>query len=159
MQCPDERIFQEKTIAMPFAFHYQASGFRVKNRKQLISWLLTAAFLEHKEVEHIDFIFCDDDFLFELNSRFLKHRTLTDILTFDQSTRHRLKAEIYISIDRVKENAVMYTTPFRVELRRVMIHGLLHCMGYKDKNVKEQKKMRRKEDEYLKLYGEEFPDS
>lgn len=141
---------------MPFSFHYQTKGFRVRKKKQMADWLLTAAFLERKEIEHIDFVFCDDAFLLDLNKKFLHHQTLTDIITFDESTKHRLMAEIYISVERVKENAATYEVSFAEELRRVMIHGLLHCMGYGDKSEKEKKKMRKKEEEYLALFREEF---
>lgn len=141
---------------MPVSFHYQSGSFRVKKRKLLIDWLLTAAFMEHKEVEHISFVFCDDDYLLSLNREFLNHKTLTDIITFDESTRNLLQAEIYISIDRVKENAAAFAATFDEELRRVMIHGVLHCMGYSDKNEKDKQKMGKKEDQYLKLYREEF---
>jgi rRNA maturation RNase YbeY len=141
---------------MPFSFHYQTRGFRVKNKKQMADWLLTAAFLEQKEIEHIDFVFCDDAYLLELNKKFLHHRTLTDIITFDESTKQSLMAEIYISTERVRENAATYGVSFSEELRRVMIHGLLHCMGYGDKTEKEKRKMRRKEEEYLALFREAF---
>lgn len=141
---------------MPFSFHYQIKSFRVKGKKLMADWLLTAAFLEHKEIEHIDFVFCDDAFLLELNKKFLHHRTLTDIITFDESTKHLLMAEIYISTERVKENAATYNVSFFEELRRVMIHGLLHCMGYGDKTEREKKKMRKKEEEYLALFREAF---
>lgn len=141
---------------MPVTFQYQTRGFRVRNQKQLANWLLTAAFLEHKEIERIDYVFCDDAFLLSLNKQFLHHHTLTDIITFDESTKHLLMAEIYISVERVKDNAAAYGVSFNEELLRVMIHGMLHCMGYNDKSEKDKKKMRRKENEYLKLFGEEF---
>ena len=136
---------------MPVSFQYQVSSFKVKNQKLLINWFLTVAFLENKEIEKIDFVFCNDEFLLTLNQKFLKHKTLTDILTFDDSTKRKISAEIYVSIPRVKENATYFKVGFIDELHRVMIHGLLHCCGYKDKHEKERNRIRRKEDEYLQL--------
>lgn len=97
----------------------------------------------------INYIFCDDSYLLEKNQIFLKHNTLTDIITFDYSEKKVLNADIFISIDRVKENAINFVVPFDSELRRVMIHGILHLIGYKDKTDKEKVQMREKEDFYL----------
>jgi probable rRNA maturation factor len=136
---------------MPVSFQYQIFSFKIKNQKHLVNWFLTVAFLENKEIEKIDFVFCNDEFLVKLNEKFLKHKTLTDILTFDDSTKRQINAEVYISIPRVKENATYFKVGFIDELYRVMIHGLLHCCGYRDKSEKEKKLIRRKEDEYLQL--------
>ena len=97
----------------------------------------------------INYIFCDDSYLLEKNQIFLKHNTLTDIITFDYSEKKVLNADIFISINRVKENAINFVVPFDSELRRVMIHGILHLIGYKDKTDKEKVQMREKEDFYL----------
>src|SRR5258706_11540372 len=144
---------------MPVSFHYQIPHFRLKNKKQITEWILLVAFLEKREIERIDFNFCSDEFLFELNKKFLSHKTYTDILTFDYSEGIKVIAEIYISIPRVKENAATFSnvsnfgkgSSFDIELRRVILHGVLHCFCYSDKSDREKKLIRRKEDEYLKL--------
>ena len=139
---------------MPVSFDYQVSSFLLKRKKQLVNWILLVAYVEKKEIEKIDFVFCSDEFLLELNRKFLSHKTYTDILTFDYSEGNEIMAEIYISIDRVKENALKLKVSFEEELHRVMIHGVLHCFGYEDKKKASQKKIRRKEDEYLRLLAE-----
>ena len=102
-------------------------------------------------MKDLSFIFCDDMELLNKNSKYLNHDTLTDILTFDYSENNNISGDIYISIDRVKENAKTYKVTFENELDRVMIHGVLHLLGYKDKSKKDQKAMREKEDFYLSL--------
>ena len=136
---------------MPIAFYYQVPSFKVRNKKQIREWILTVAFIEKKEIEKIDYIFCDDEFLLGLNTKFLHHKTLTDIITFDDSSDDVISAEIYISIPRVKENAAIFETSLQRELYRVMIHGVLHCMGHRDKSKKDQQKMRRLEEKYLRM--------
>lgn len=137
---------------MPISFSYQISSFKIKKKKQVSDWILLVAYLQNKGIEKIEYIFCDDDYLLQLNKKYLSHQTLTDIITFNYNKqKESIVAEIYISIERVKENAVNFKISFEEELHRVIIHGLLHCFGYNDKKNAEQKRMRRKEDEYLKL--------
>lgn len=100
-------------------------------------------------LKELDYVFCDDAFLLDINQRFLQHDELTDIITFDLSEGEGVKGEIYISVDRVRENALSFGVRFGEEMRRVMIHGALHLCGYKDKTSAERKVMRAKEDEYL----------
>ena len=102
-------------------------------------------------MKDLSFVFCDDMDLLDKNSKYLNLDTLTDILTFDYSENNNISGDIYISIDRVKENAKTYKVTFENELDRVMIHGVLHLLGYKDESEKEQKIMREKEDLYLFL--------
>jgi len=139
---------------MPVSFHFQNFSEKIKNKKRLVDWLLAVAFIEQRRIEKIDFVFCDDQFLLSLNKKFLHHKTLTDIITFDYSERDKLIAEIYISTEHVKENSTYFNVRYEDELHRVMIHGVLHCIGYSDKTEKDKNKMRRKEDEYLKLLRE-----
>jgi rRNA maturation RNase YbeY len=139
---------------MPVSFHYQVPSFRVKNKKKIIDWILLIAFLEKKEIEKVDFVFCDDAYLLHLNKNFLSHATLTDIITFDYSGKRIITAEIYISIERVKENKTNFEVSFEEELHRVMIHGVLHCFGYGDKTAAESRRMRREENRCLKLLNE-----
>ena len=100
----------------------------------------------------LNYIFCTDEYLREINIQFLKHKTYTDIITFNYNpSKTEIEGEIYISIDRVRENADTYKTDFLTELNRVMIHGVLHLLGYNDKNKSEKRAMREKEDSYLSL--------
>ena len=102
-------------------------------------------------VKDLNFIFCDDEFLFEINNTYLRRDSLTDIITFDYSNKNNISGDIFISIDRVKANALSFNESFEDELKRVIIHGVLHLLGYKDKSKKEKKIMREKEDFYLSL--------
>lgn len=139
---------------MPVSFHYQIAPFKLKNIRRINDWILLVCYLEKKEIEEIRYVFCDDEYLLQLNQTFLSHNTFTDILTFDYSTKKSIAAEIYISIERVKENAALLNNLFNQELLRVIIHGVLHCIGYGDKNSQLQKEMRQKENKYLKLFEE-----
>ena len=139
---------------MAVSFHYQIPSFKIKNKKRIADWILLIAFLEKKEIEKVDFIFCNDEFLWKLNKEFLSHKTYTDVITFDYSEANKTIAEIYISVDRVTENAASLNFSFEKELHRVMIHGVLHCFGYSDKNDRDRKTMRRKEEECLRLLEE-----
>jgi len=140
---------------MRISFHYQVPSFRIKNKKRLTDWILLVAFLEKKEIEKVDIIFCNDEFLLRLNKKFLSHKNYTDVLTFNYSEKKKsITAEIYCSIDRVKENAKFFNVSFEEELNRVIIHGILHCMDYHDKNAHDRRKMRKKEDECLRILAE-----
>jgi rRNA maturation RNase YbeY len=123
--------------------------FTLKNKKIVTQWILETIKNEKKECGKIAYIFCSDNYLLDLNQRFLKHNTYTDIITFDYSEGKILNGEIYISIDRVKENAQNFEVDFETELLRVIIHGALHLAGYKDKTKEQKEKMRKKEDQYL----------
>jgi len=139
---------------MPLSFNYQWRSYRLKNKRRITDWILAAAYIEKKEIERLNYVFCTDEYLLRLNREFLSHDTYTDILTFNYSGTKKIEAEIFISMDRVKENAKNLNISFDDELHRVMIHGVLHCMGYTDKSAREQKKMRKKEDECLRLLAE-----
>jgi len=113
------------------------------------SWILNCVKKEHKSILKIDFIFCPDNYLKKLNKKHLEHNTLTDVITLDYSTNEYLLGDVFISIDRVKENAQKYKTTLENELSRVMIHGVLHLIGYKDKSNEQKKIMRTKENKHL----------
>lgn len=101
----------------------------------------------------LQYIFCSDDYLLQINRQFLHHDYYTDIITFDLTEEsHPINAEIYISVDRVRDNAREFGNSLRTELHRVIFHGSLHLCGYKDKNPREQELMRQMEEKYLKLY-------
>jgi rRNA maturation RNase YbeY len=97
-------------------------------------------------------MFCSDGYLLEINLKYLKHNTYTDIITFNLSDSLTIEGEVYVSIDRVEENALRFKNSFETELLRVVIHGALHLCGYKDKTKTEKSMMRQKEDEYIRLY-------
>lgn len=115
-------------------------------------WLNQVISNEAKEEGDITYIFCDDDYLLEKNIRFLNHNTLTDVITFDYCEGNSVSGDIFISIERVKENSEVFKVDFLTELNRVMVHGLLHLLSYKDKTERESNLMRKKENYYLSKY-------
>ena len=127
------------------------TDFEIADKSILKKWIKKVVKKEGSAIAELNFIFCDDEYLLEKNKTFLKHDTLTDIITFDYSEKNTLTGDVYISIERVKENAQNYEVSFKNELHRVIIHGVLHLLGYKDKNEKHQKEMKEKEDFYLSL--------
>jgi len=100
----------------------------------------------------LNYIFCSDEYLLDINKKFLKHDYLTDIITFDLSEQNGVTGEVYISLDRVRDNAKTFDSTFSDECLRVIIHGALHLCGYKDKNKIDKKEMRKKENFYLNIY-------
>ena len=134
-------------------FFLEDINFTLRNKPQLRSWLGKIAKQEGAKISSLNYVFCSDAYLFDLNVRYLKHKTLTDIITFDNSdSLLKLDGDVFISIDRVADNASIHGNPFSLELRRVMVHGLLHLLGYKDKTKEQKALMRIKEDEYLKSF-------
>lgn len=129
--------------------NFQFINTDVIQLKNATDWLENIIYSEKKIPGEIVFVFCDDPYLLKKNIEFLKHNSLTDVITFDYSQKNKISGDILISIDRVKENAKIYNTTFLNELNRVMAHGLLHLLGYKDKTKKDIKLMRKKEDLYL----------
>lgn len=138
---------------MSYIFHKEDISFRFLNKHLVISWFSSALKKERKKGGEISFIFCSDEYLLQINRQHLKHDYYTDIITFDYSVKDLLSGDIYISIDRVKENAGTYNVTFQQELLRVMIHGVLHLCGYKDKTTRDARLMREKEDYYLSLWS------
>jgi len=128
---------------------YSEIDFEVPKRETVLNWLSRIISSEGKEMGDIGIVFCDDQELHRINVEFLNHDTFTDIITFDYSLGSQLHGEIYISVDRVKENAEKFGCSFLDELHRVMCHGVLHLIGYKDKTKKEADLMRKKENEFL----------
>lgn len=114
-------------------------------------WLSDVAESEGAEILKLSYVFCDDDYLLGLNKEFLNHDTFTDVICFDDSLGKSIQAEVYVSIDRVRENALIYKVAERDELHRVMSHALLHCLGYKDKSEDDLLQMRLGEDRALLL--------
>lgn len=123
--------------------------FELDNVANKSNWLSSVITNENYKEGEINFIFCDDEYLLKLNQDFLNHNTYTDIISFDYRVGKKLHGDIYISVDRVKENARIYAVEFDHELSRVMVHGVLHFCGYKDKTKDEVSAMRDKENFYL----------
>ncbi|HTO14829.1 MAG TPA: rRNA maturation RNase YbeY [Edaphocola sp.] len=137
--------------------YYEEDGTkaRLKQRRALTSFIENSIIKQHLDIENIqiNYIFCNDEQLLEKNIQFLNHNTLTDILTFDLSEKEEeLLSEIYISIDRVIDNAKTLNIPYQKELHRVIFHGVLHLCGFKDKSEKQEKEMRLQEDLCLNNY-------
>jgi probable rRNA maturation factor len=126
-------------------------SFEFEHQLLVEKWIKEAILIEGKSMGEITYIFCSDDYLHKINLEHLKHDTFTDIITFDYCVDEIINSDIFISIDRVKDNALTFQTMFQDELFRVMIHGVLHLLGYKDKLDTEKKMMRSKEDFYLTL--------
>lgn len=134
-------------------FYFLKTLPSLRERSKLKSFLLNIFKKENRTLESISLIFTTDRNIHEMNKTFLNHDYLTDILTFDLSEAEgAIMAEIYISVERVKENAFFHHTSFKNEIHRVIFHGILHLCGYKDKTEEEKAKMRDKENEYLSLY-------
>ncbi len=135
---------------LPINFFKQEIKFELKQKKKLRQWINNAIIAQKYQLNVLNFIFCNDDYLLKLNLEYLNHDTLTDIITFDNATITTLiSGDIYISIDRVKENAKIFNTKFTNELHRVMIHGTLHLLGFNDKSAKTKTIMTKAEDKYL----------
>ena len=131
---------------------FQSVGtFSLKTETAVTKCVKALVKQELREIGDITFVFCDDNYLHKINLEFLDHDTYTDIITFDYSAGNEVISEIYISIDRVEENAKKYSQTFENEIHRVMIHGVLHLCGYKDKLAEDKQIMRDKENHYLSL--------
>ncbi len=120
--------------------------------EDISSWLSTICVVEDKYEGDINVVFCNDEYLLQLNMLHLNHSYYTDVITFDYSEDKTISGDIFISIDRVKENAQEFSVTFFNELCRVIVHGVLHLCGYKDKTEEDNRLMRKKEDECLFLY-------
>ena len=133
------------------SFFNQSVSFKLKDKTKLKQWIKTITEKEKHKLGQINYIFCTDDELLEINIRHLNHKTLTDIITFDYTEDKTIHSDIYISIERVAENAQKFKVTFDEELHRVMIHGILHLCGYKDKTKADSELMRKKENGALKV--------
>jgi probable rRNA maturation factor len=133
------------------SFNYELD-FTLDNEQAFQDWLSEVIISENKTEGEINYIFCDDEYLLEINKQYLDHDTLTDIISFDYSIGNDLHGDIFISIERVKENALDFNVSFQEELKRVMVHGVLHYCGYKDKSENDEKLMRQKEEEKIAMF-------
>ncbi|HUH26235.1 MAG TPA: rRNA maturation RNase YbeY [Flavobacterium sp.] len=132
-------------------FNYE-TDFELKDESKYEEWIDTIIESEGKEAGEINYIFCDDEYLHKINIQYLEHDTLTDIISFDYCMGDLISGDIFISIERIKENAQDFDVSFDNELLRVMAHGVLHYCGYKDKSEEDEKLMRLKEQEKISMF-------
>lgn len=138
---------------MAITFHNEDVKFVLKDKTQIKSWAKQIIEKEGRGVGEINYVFCSDEYLLEINQTYLQHDTYTDIITFDYSEGNKkLSGDIFISIDRIKENAEIFKVSFQEEFLRVFIHGILHLLGYKDKTKTQEAEMRSKENECLQVF-------
>lgn len=136
---PVIQFFQEKT------------RFKLPYPRKSSKWILSVIKSENSQAAGINFIFCSDQYLKTINQEYLAHNTFTDVITFDYSEESGVQGDIFISIERVRENAEKFQTELDEEIHRVMVHGVLHLLGYTDKSKTSKALMRKKEDAYLSL--------
>jgi rRNA maturation RNase YbeY len=132
-------------------FNYE-TDFNLDNEEAIEAWLGNVITSEKKKEGEINYIFCDDEYLHKINVEYLDHDTLTDIISFDYSMGNELHGDIFVSVERVKDNAADFNVSFEEELKRVLVHGILHYCGYKDKGEAEELLMRSKEDEKIAMF-------
>jgi probable rRNA maturation factor len=133
-------------------FFSEEVDFKLPHPRKTSSWIKKTIDKEKRTLNSLNFIFCSDEYLHQMNMQYLNHKTLTDIITFDQSElKNEIQGDIYISVERVSENALKFESTFDAEIHRVIIHGVLHLIGYTDKDNNSKKRMRKKEDAYLSL--------
>jgi probable rRNA maturation factor len=132
-------------------FNYETE-FMLENEEAIGSWISTVIKSESKKVGEINYIFCDDEYLLQINQEHLQHDYYTDIISFDYTVGNEINGDMFISIDRVKENAQDFNVSFEDELKRVIVHGVLHYCGYKDKSEDDELLMRSKEDEKIAMF-------
>ena len=125
------------------------SKFKVKDLRKKKLWLNSISNNEGKKIESLSFLFVDDEEMLKYNKKYLQHESYTDVITFDSSEDKKIAGDIIISLERVNDNAKFYQVSYNYELQRVMVHGLLHLLGYNDKNKEEKKIIRKKENYYL----------
>ncbi|RTY88301.1 rRNA maturation RNase YbeY [Flavobacterium sp. RSP15] len=132
-------------------FNYE-TDFNLDNEEATVAWLGNVITSENKKEGEINYIFCDDEYLHKINVEYLDHDTFTDIISFDYSMGNELHGDIFVSVERVKDNAADFNVSFEQELKRVLVHGILHYCGYKDKGESEELLMRSKEDEKIAMF-------
>jgi rRNA maturation RNase YbeY len=134
-------------------FHFLDRKPTLQERTRLKLFIEKLFITEKKKLGNLSYVFCSDEYLLGINSDFLKHDFYTDVITFDfSSSKNEIEGEVYLSVDRIKDNAKQLRVSFKEELHRVVFHGSLHLCGYKDKNKTDQQQMRMVENKYLKLY-------
>lgn len=133
------------------SFNYE-TDFELENKAQYEGWISRIIASEGFDEGEINYIFCDDQYLHKINVEYLDHDTLTDVISFDYKVGNILQGDIFISIERVQDNAIDFNVSFKDELKRVLSHGVLHFCGYKDKSPKDEALMRLKEEEKMQMF-------
>lgn len=136
-------------------FNYE-TDFVLDNEEAFEEWLSAVILSENKREGEISYIFCDDEYLHKINVEYLNHDTLTDIISFDYTVGNELNGDIFVSVERVRDNALDFNVPFENELKRVLAHGILHYCGYKDKSEADAVLMRSKEEEKIAMFHVEL---
>jgi probable rRNA maturation factor len=140
---------------MAILFFNEGIKFNLKPKNSYKKWLREIAAKEEYDIKDLNYIFCSDEYLHQINLEYLNHDTYTDIITFDNSDEEQqIEGDVFISVDRVKENAIKLNNTFEVEVQRVMSHGLLHLMGYRDKTKSEKELMRKMENSSINLFNQ-----
>ncbi|MDD2489597.1 MAG: rRNA maturation RNase YbeY [Bacteroidales bacterium] len=135
---------------MAISFNFVKTKDVISQKNKIKSWIKNVVEQKGKSIGDISYIFCDDEYLLEINKTYLEHDFFTDIITFDYSDKEKIAGDLFISIDRVRENSLTHNENFEKELHRVIIHGILHLLGLKDKTEKQAKQMRKAEEECLR---------
>lgn len=138
---------------MSFFFHSEVSGFKFKDHSNYKQWLKKVIYCEKKKIGEINIIFISDEDILKINNSYLKNDFYTDIIAFNYNEKNKISGDIFISIERVKENAKEFGEKFENELNRVIVHGVLHLIGYDDKKEEEKKIIRNLENHYLSMYS------
>lgn len=138
---------------MAISFSTENIHFDLPESDKVKKWITHVIRIHGKRVGEVNYLFCDDDYLINVNRTYLNHDTYTDIITFDYVAGNIVSGDIFISIQRVEENARLFKVPFEQELHRVIIHGILHLLGQEDKSETDAKEMRRREEECLSLWN------
>jgi len=133
------------------SFNYE-TDYELSDETAISDWLSQVILSESKKEGDINYIFCDDEYLHKINLQYLNHDTLTDIISFDDCVGNLLNGDIFISVERVADNAKDFEVTFDEELKRVLVHGILHFAGYKDKSQEDELKMRQKEEEKIAMF-------
>lgn len=133
-------------------YFFEDTDFKLKNKTKIKKWLKLVAESEVFSLGAVSVIFCSDNYILDINQRFLQHDYFTDIITFDYSEGEKISGDLFISVDSVRENSIEYETEFEDELHRVIVHGVLHLIGYDDHTDEDIRTMRSKENYYLSLY-------
>lgn len=133
-------------------YFFEDTDFKLKNKTKIKKWLKLVAESEVFSLGALSVIFCSDNYILDINQRFLQHDYFTDIITFDYSEGEKISGDLFISVDSVRENSIEYETEFEEELHRVIVHGVLHLIGYDDHTDEDIRTMRSKENYYISLY-------
>lgn len=139
-------------VEQAILFHQEDTSFQLQDEAKYVDWIQLVIQHESAQLTQLNYIFCSDPALLKINLEYLDHDTYTDIITFPYASPPSIEGDIFISVDRVKDNAIQFQHAFEEELKRVMIHGVLHLCGYGDKSPEEKQLMRQKEEESMKLF-------